>query len=375
MALGGSLMTVRSLAAPEAGKAYARALELCRRAGETHRLFPVLVALFAFHLARGELRAARELAEQQLRLAQSVQNPAVFQHAHYAMAQVFYDLGQLLQSRTHLEQAIALYDPQNRTFRAFHDPGVACLGVAALTLHSLGYPDQALKRIRESLTLARKLSHPFSLALALSCAAELFQFRREAAATQEYAETLTALSHEQGFSQWEAEGVTLRGWALSKQGRTDEGIVYIRQGLAATQSTGAALWQRYFSALMAEACSEAGQPEEGLRTVREGFDLASECALNEPVLYQLKGGLLLQQDESRAAQAETCFQRAIKVARKQSAKSRELQAMISLTRLYAKQGRTHEAHHMLAEIYNWFTEGFETADLKEAKALLYELSR
>jgi predicted ATPase len=224
--------------------------------------------------------------------------------------------------------------------------------------------------------LAQELSHPSSLALALYFAAGLYQFRREVEATQEQAEALITLSHEQEFALWQAMGVTWRGWALAKHGRQEEGIAQVRQGLAATQATGAELWQAYFLALLAEACGEAGHPEEGLMALTEALDLTNRtgCAYYEPESYRLRGELLLMQDKSSTVQAESCFQRAIEVARKQCAKSWELRATISLARLLAHQGRRDEAHSILAEIYNWFTEGFDTVDLKEAKALLDNLS-
>jgi predicted ATPase/class 3 adenylate cyclase len=376
MALGGALMAIKGYAALEVGGAFDRALELCRQIGETPPLFPVLGGLAAFNLIRGELRKERELVEQLLRLAQNRQTPELLQAAHYGMGEVLFHMGELPESREHLEQAIALYDPQKRRLRAFHDPGVAGLALAALTLGALGYRDQALRRIIESLTLARELSHPFSLAFALACAAGFYQSLREVEKTQEQAEVLITLSHEQGFALWEAIGVTFRGWALAKQGRKEEGIAQIRQGLAATLATGAKIYEPCFFPLLAEACGEARQPEEGLTALAELFDVASRTgyAAHEPEWYRLNGELLLMQDESSALQVESCFQRAIEIARKQSAKSCELRATMSLARLLASKGRREEAHDMLAEIYNWFTEGFDTPDLKDARVLLGELS-
>jgi class 3 adenylate cyclase/predicted ATPase len=376
IALGGALILTTGYAAPDAGKAYARALELCRQAGETPKLFRVLVGLAVFYSGRGELGTARELAEQALSLAQNLQTPEFLQPAHYQMGVVLYWLGELPQSRTHLEQAIALYDPQKRRVSALYDLGVSCPAVAAFTLHWLGYPDQALKRIRESLSLAQELSHPSSLAYALLVAATLHHLRREVEATQVQAEALIALSHEQGFAFYEACGEGMRGWALAKQGRQKEGIAQIRQGVAAAQATGAQLAQPTFLALLAEAYGEAAQPEEGLTALTEALDPASKTEERrwQAELYRLKGALLLMQNDSYAAQAESCFQRAIEIAREQSAKSWELRATTSLARLLVHQGRRDEARSMLAEIYGWFTEGFDTLDLKEAKALIDELN-
>ena len=205
----------------------------------------------------------------------------------------------------------------------------------------------------------------------------LYQFRQEVEATQEQAEALIALSHEHGFTLHEARATTCRGWALAKQGRNDEGIAQIRQGLAASQATGAEVSQPHQFTLLAEACGEAGQPEEGLTALTDALDLASRtgCVYYEPESYRLKGELLIMRDGSSAAQAESCFQRAVQGARKQGAKFFELRATTSLARLLAHQGRGDEARLMLAEIYAWFTAGFDTADLKEAKEMLDELSR
>ena len=377
MAVGGALMAIKGYAAPEAGKAYGRALELCQRVGEARQLFSVLGGLVRFYGIRGEARTARELVEQLLRLAEELQSSAHLQSAHYSMGEVLFNLGELPQSLIHLEQAIALYEPQNRRFRAMQDPGVACLAIAALTLWALGYPDQALNRIRDSLTPAHQLSHPFSLAFALQVAAVLYELRGEVEETQEHAEALIALSQEQGFTLREAVAVITRGWALAKQGWEEEGIAQIRHGLAAIQAAGAELWQPGFLAVLAEACGEAGQPEEGLTALAEAFDLASRtgCAVNAPRLYLVKGNLLLMQNDLHTVQAESCFHRASEVAREQNAKSWELRATTSLARMLARQGRHDKARMVLAEIYNWFTEGFDTADLKDAKALLDELAR
>jgi len=393
MALEGSLKAIKGFGAPEAGKACARALELCRQLGETPQLFPVLEALTWFHIGRGELRTARDLSEECLCLAQARKAPVFLQAAHFAMGEVLHDLGELPQSRKHSEQAITLNDPvslRSRRLNDFDDIGTSCLVLASATLWALGYPDEALSRIREALELANHLSHPLTQAIAFYGATELYLRRRELQASQEQAEILITLCHEHGFSLWQALGVSLRGCVLAGQ-KEEEGISEIRQGLAAIHATGVDLWQPYCFALLAEAYEQAGQPEEGLTAIAEAFDLVSRTgsAVNEPGLYRVKGELLLRLHDSdiptsrtrligsaslgvvlKAGEAERCFRRAIEVARKQSAKSWELRATTSLARLLNQQQRHDEARRMLAEIYNWFTQGLDTPDLKEAKALL-----
>jgi predicted ATPase len=186
-----------------------------------------------------------------------------------------------------------------------------------------------------------------------------------------------ALSTERGFTLWLAMATGLRGWAMAEQGRHEEGIAQIQESLAASSATGAELWRPHFLCLLAEACMETGRLDDGLNALTEAMAAAdgNEIRFYEAEMHRLKGELLLKQDDSNGAEAQSCFERAIEIARKQSAKSLELRATMNLARLLAKQGKGDEARTMLAEIYNWFTEGFDTADLKDAKALLDELGR
>jgi predicted ATPase len=326
------------------------------------------------------LRRAYELAEQLLRRAQSTHDPALPLYAQSALGNTSFWMGELLLAREHLEMAISLYDPERHRPLIFHyggaDSGVRSLSYAAATLWQLGYPDQALKRGNEALVLAQRLSHPFSLAFAEFFLAVLGQFRREPSAGQEHAETMMALSAEHGLADQIAWATSLRGWAMAKQGRNAEGIAQLLEGLAASRANGAELWRPYFLFLLAEACMETDRLNDGLSALAEALAAADEHEnrVNEAEIHRLKGGLLLKQNESNAAEAQSCFEHAIEIARKQSAKSFELRATMSLARLLAKKGRRDGTRAMLAEIYNWFTEGFDTADLKDAKALLDELN-
>jgi predicted ATPase len=377
-------MATKGYAGPEAEKVYARARELCRQVGETPQLFPVLWGLISFYAVRGESQTAKELAEQILRLAQSVQDPAFLIIAHRAWGATLFWHGEVAPAREHLEQGIALYNRQQHHSLAFlyvTDPGVHCLGYAAGALWCLGYPDQALKRVHEALTLARELSHPNSLAVALDYTAFLHQFRREGQAAQERAEAVIALCTEQGLAPFLADGTNLRGWALAEQGQGEEGIAQIRQGLAAYQAMGVEMQRPFCLALLAEAYGRGGQTEEGLSVLAEALAAVHKRGtyIWEAELYRLKGELLRQKAKGKGqkakieSEAEECFHKAIDIARRQSAKSLELRAVTSLSRLWQKQGKKEEARQLLAEIYGWFTEGFDTADLQEAKALLDQL--
>jgi class 3 adenylate cyclase/predicted ATPase len=377
--LGPVLMAVKGFASLDTERAYARARELCQQVGETPQLFPVLCGLFRFHTLRAELQTTRELAEQLFSIAQRAQDPELLLEAHRVLGSSMLWLGELATARAHSEQGVALYDPQQHRSHVFlygHDPGVGCQSFAALSIWMLGYPDQALQSIREALTLAKELAHPFSLAFTLAWAATVHQFRRELQAVQERAEALIALSTEQAFPFWLAFGTILRGWALTTQGAGAEGIAQIRQGLVAYRATESELHRPYFLGLLAEAHGKVGQIEEGLTVLNEALDTVNKTEERnwEAELHRRRGELLLMQQGQKVGEAEECFLKALDTARRQQAKSLELRAAMSLSRLWQQQGKQEEAYQLLAEIYGWFTEGFDTADLKEAKVLSEKLA-
>ncbi len=380
IALGTPLIATKGYAAPEVQKAYARARELCQQVGETPQFFPALRGLWVFCEVRAELRTAQELGEQLLTMAQTLQDPALLVEAHRALGNTLFWFGEFASAQAHLEQGISLYNPQQHRSLAFlygTDPRVICLFYVAWVLWYLGYPDQALKKIQE---VFQELSHSHSLAVALNGAAFFHQLRRERQAAQERAEAAIALSTEQGFTLNLAMGTILQGWALAGQG--EERILQMRQGMAAYRATGAEVARPWFLALLAEAYGERGQVEEGFTLLAEALNIVRKTGEHfyEAELYRLKGELLLVQvlpaqegKSGKISEAKECFRQAIDIARRQSAKSLELRAVMSLSRLLQKQGKNAESLQMLAEIYGWFTEGFDTIDLKEAKALLEEL--
>jgi predicted ATPase len=379
-ALGPVLMAVKGYASLDTERAYARARELCHRVGETPQLFPVLHGLWRFHMVRAELQTTRDLADQLFSLAQRVKDPSLLMEAHRALGQTMFWLGEPAPARTHLEQGMALYDPQQHRSHAFvygQNSGVLCRSFAALPIWVLGYPDQALQSIHEALTLAQELAHPFSLTFAMTIAATVHQFRREGQGVQERAETVIALSTEQGFPYWLDYGTILRGWALTSQGEGVEAIAQMRQGLVAYKAVGGELNRPYFFSLLAEAYGKVGQPEEGLTVLVEALAIVGNTGQRywEAELHRRKGELLLMQHGQKVGEAEECFQKALDIASRQQAKSLELRAAMSLSRLWEQEGKQEEAHQLLAEIYGWFTEGFDTADLQEAKALLTELEK
>jgi predicted ATPase len=401
--LGPALMATKGFAAPEVEHVFTRARELCQEVGHTPQLFLVLQGLSGFYALRAKLQTVHELVEQRLSLAQSLQNPALLAQARLAQGHSLLAFGEVASARAHLEQGVALYNPEQHHSLAFGG-GLDPRGRdhAALVLWLLGYPEQALKSLHAVLTAVRERPHPFSLAVVLVFAAVLHQLRREESLAQERAEAAMALAAEQGFAPFVAMGTLLRGWALVEREQRAEGISQIREGFDAWRATGAELLRPYFLALLAEAYSKAGQAEAGLSVLGEALATVHNSGERwwEAELHRLQGELLLRQAAGKEGwrtaltetammaemdiggpgrspvliEAENCFLQALELARRQQAKSLELRAALSLSQLWQRQGKGDAARRLLAEIYGWFTEGFDTADLKEAKALLDELS-
>ena len=377
--IGVPLLSTKGWAAPEVERAYARAYALCQQVGDTRQIFSVLFGLWGFYTVRGNHQTARELAEHLLTLAQHQHDPALLLQGHRALGETLYRLGELVPARAHLEQGIALYDPQKHRAHAFlygQDPGMGCRVYAARVLWKLGYPEQALQQIHEALTLVRELSHPFSLAFALSIANGVYMHRREWPTFQEHVEEQLTLATEQGFAFWIASGTIYRGLAVAAQGQGEAGIAAICQGLAAWRVTGAEVNRPGLLAMLATAYGNVGQPEAGLPLLDEALAVVDENGERpfEAELYRLKGDLLLALSAEHQAEAVACYHQALAVARRQQARSWELRAAMSLARLWQQQDKRQEAYDLLAPIYGWFTEGFDTADLQDAKALLEALT-
>jgi predicted ATPase len=375
IALGAALLMTKGQAAPAVEHAYTQARALCQQVGETPELVPVLLGLWRFYSARSQLHTAREFGETLLRLAQCVDDPTLAVIAHYVLGTTWLWLGVLPTARTHLEEGIARYTLDQRrapVFRMGQDPGLVCQIYAALTLWLLGYPAQALARLHDGLALAYELAHPYSLAWARCWVAFVSQLYRDVPAVREHAEAAVALSTEQSFPYWAALGTILRGWALAMQGRNEVGMAEVRQGIAGWRATGAALLGPYFCTMLADVSAHLGHPADGLQALAEAHTLMEQQEERwwEGEVCRLRGVLLLRQPETPQAEAEAWLQRALDVARRQEAKSLELRAAMSLSRLWQQQGKRQEAHDLLAEVYAWFTEGFDTADLQDAKALL-----
>ena len=379
LTLGPALMNTRGPSALEVERTYARACELGRQVGDTAQLFPALWGLAYAHMAGAKLQRACELGEELLGVARQLQDPVLLLEAHRALVVPLMWLGELGLAHTHAQHGLALYDPQQMRAHAVRygqDSGITCRVVGALCLWLLGYPDQARQWSEAALSQAQRLRHAFTLAQALLFSANLHQLRREAVVAQERAEAQLALCTEHGFAYYLAWGTVQQGWALAAQGQWAEGIVQIREGLTAWRAIGARIPWAWFLALLAEACGRAGQVEAGLRALDEALEArqTSEDRFYEAELYRLKGVLLLQQSAEHQGEAEEHLQQALALACRQQAKSLELRAAMSLSRLWQQQGKRAEARALLASVYGWFTEGFDTADLQDAKALLEALT-
>ncbi|MFS2199067.1 adenylate/guanylate cyclase domain-containing protein [Pseudomonas sp. Pseusp3] len=378
LALGPALMAVRGYGAPEVAATYTRALALCAQVGDDS-LFSTLLGLWSYYTLRTQYSTACELAERLLSIAQTAQDPDLLVEAHAALGQTLLFQGDLKNAHDHQERARVLYDPdRHRTHSITYgmDPGYS-LSFSAWSLWYLGFPNQASMRSQDALALAKKIAHPFSLAFTLSATSILGQFRYDVQLAEECADAAIKLSLEQGFPLYLARGNILQGWARAEQGNTDKGIAQISNGIAAYRAAGAELGCSYFLALLAAAHRLAGQPQAGLDAVTDALTMVNRTGEHfyEAELYRLKGALTLQcpgenrQDSSVQQEAEACFHKAISIARQQGAKSFELRATVSLAQLWETRDK-EAARQMLADIYSFFTEGFDSVDLLQAKALL-----
>ena len=374
---GLALTATKGYAAPELEGTYARARELSRQIGDTPEMTPLLNGVWSFHLIRADYQTARELGEQMLRLAEESGSAVALIQAHRALGATLLYCGELEAGLGHIEKAISLYDPTQHRVFAFRlnglDLGVSVLSYAAWGLWLLGRPARALQRNDEMLLIARDVGHPYSMAWALCFSAWLHQFRRDTERTRVQAEAAITLAKEHGFSLFWAMSTMFRGWSLAMSGSAKEGIAELRQGLDDYHRTGAASRQAHWGVLFAEAYRAAGQIEQGLSALDEAQIKQSGERYYEPELHRLRGELLLARAGSDAralADGARCLQQALDAARAQGARSLELRAAMSLSRVWRQQGRKEDARNVLAGVYSRFSEGFDTADLQEAAALM-----
>jgi class 3 adenylate cyclase/predicted ATPase len=376
-ALGAVLLAVKGQGASETGNAYARARELWEQQGSPSEFVQIPYGQSRYHLYRGEIGLAQRLDEDLLRLSRQRDDPAGLVLGHLSSGRTLMFAGKFAASRSHLEEVLALYDPISHSSlvnQAGTHPPVAAQALLGIVLFCLGYSDQALAQSNAAIAEARSLAHPPSFAGILPLGTMLLSLVGDHAALDERAGQLVGFTTEQGFPYWRALGMIYRGWVKVKHGDVEEGMSLLRSGSDAHRASGAEAAMPYFIALLARACEIAGQIEEGLSLLDNALRIIEGTGERwfAAELNRYKGQLLLQQGHSDAA--EELYRKALSIAVEQEAKLWELRAAASLARLRRDQGRRAEARALLAPVYNWFTEGFDTQDLKEAKALLDELA-
>jgi DNA-binding winged helix-turn-helix (wHTH) protein/tetratricopeptide (TPR) repeat protein len=372
-----SLLWTLGYASPETGANMARARELCEGLGDRASLFPVIWGLWHYYaISRVDLKSADEAAKQLTSIARVSNDPALLLGGHMILAYTLQHEGELVASRQHFEESARYYDPaqHSRYIELYRfDPGIQSDSEMVRTLWLLGFPDQARRKMDEALDRARTSLVPLSLAFAQRSAASLYQNLRQPEPARDVGEACMALCDAHGIMLEKAWVSRPYGWAIAQLGRVEEGIQIARAGLHAQLSMGAQAGRPQSIAVLAETLWRAGRTQEGLEAIEEGLAVSSrnEEPYYDAELWRLKGELLKMQDKT--AEAEDSFQKAIEIARQQAAKSLELRTCTGLARLWRKQGKETEARQLLSEIYAWFTEGFDTADLQEASSLLHEL--
>jgi predicted ATPase len=385
--LGVSLTTMRGYGQLEVEQTYTRARQLEEQLGTSTQLLPAIVGLGAFYFIRGDMENARKVALQLLEIAERPENEGLLGWTQWIMGMFLGHTGELPLALDYLELCLRHYYPKYIPLYLSlfgMDPLVGCHAQLGRVHWLLGYPDKAKKDVDNALQTARDLAHPYSYAIGLFISAWVCQLRRDAQGTLELVTQAVALSHEQGYTMILCWAKMLLGWALTGQGKLAEGILTMREALAEQRASGSEIMRSYFLALFGEALAKAGQREQGLSVLGEALLAAQQSGdrFYEAEIHRLMGELLLLQAEPAGSRnevpdfgdVEAQFWRAIEIARKQSSKSLELRAMMSLSRLHRTRGLSAAGREGLAQVYSWFTEGFDTPDLKEAKILLAEIS-
>jgi predicted ATPase len=377
--LGPVLRATKGPASSEVEPVYTRAYALCQQVGDNINTFSVHRGIANFYLLQ-DVQKGHALLEQCLAIAERVQDASLLMWVHAAMGSCHFLAGRFSSALTHLDQALTWHDPTSRpVLHALHDTTVLALGYGAQALWALGYPDQATARLRQALARAQELSHPYSIVWSQFMWAWLALSRREIHLTQLHADAAVEGATEHGFRLWQSGGIILQGWCAVQQGQMKTGLVQMHRGIDAWRATGTIVGLPLHLSMLSEAYSKAGQVETGLRVVDEGLALIEPTGARSPEaeLHRAKGELLLKAEcaaRHAALTPEACFHKALEIARQQHAKSWELRAATSLARLWQQQGKRQDASALLAPVYSWFTEGFDTADLREAKELLEELA-
>lgn len=380
LTLGAPMVATQGYSAPEVKQTFMRAHELCGQLGNAAELFPVLFRLRSFYLVHGELTVAREIGEQLLRLARRAEDPSLMLEAHYALGAAMFYLGEFAPAQSQFESMTAIYDRERHAAHAFtygQDPGVAALSYEAWALGYLGYPDRALERVKQALELSASLTHTFSQAFAWTFAAMFYQQRNDADAVLVHSANGIVISREHGFPLWLSMATMLKGWALSAFGRHDEAIAEIEDGLRGYRAIGAGIAQAHFTGILAQAYGAAGRSDQALGLISEAVievDNSAEGSFTAAEVHRLRGELLLAQSADRIAEACEEFLQARLIAQRQRAKVPELRASVSLSQLLSRDGDARGVRALLAPIYSWFNEGFDSPDYRAASDVMNTLS-
>jgi predicted ATPase len=376
-----ALMAGKGYANPETVAALERANRLVNETGAvgTPLHLSVLYGLWVSNITAGAIAAALEHASNFLSIAQSQPSSGPLLVGHRTLAHSLIFSGDYRAALAHVETAASLHRPEEHRDSAFHygqDIGVSAFVVLSWTLWHLGYAEQSARAADRAVAYSRELGHPHTFAYALGLAGLAAVFARNVATACAYGNDCVALASEHGFPYWAARGRILHGWADAQKGEATTGIARIRDGLAADEATGARLFTPLFLALLAEALALAGRIEEGLAALDEALAKAAVSGVrgSNAEIHRLRGELTARLPHPDAGKAEDSFRTALAIAREQGTRGYELRAATSLARLWLKQARRAEARDLLAPLYGWFTEGFDTPDLKDAKALLDELA-
>ena len=376
-ALGAALRFVKGQATPEMGHAFARARELWERLGSPSQFLHIPYGQSFYHMYRGEFELAQRLDEDLLRLSQEHNDSAGLVLGHASSGRNLIYAGRFAAARSHLEEVLALYDPiahASLDQQTGSQPRVGARGQLGIALSCLGFPDQALVQSNSAVAEALMLAHAPSLAASLAMGCRLLSFRGDHAALDERAGQLIALATEQGFPLYRALGTIFRGWVKARTGNVAEGISLLRSGSSAYSSTGAETRISYHIALLAKAYELANQVEEASVLLENALQISERIGERwyAAELHRYKGQLMLRRGDHTAA--EELYRQALTIAKEQEARLWELRAAVSLAQLDRDRGHRHDACNLLAPVYGWFTEGFDTQDLTGVKALLDELS-
>jgi predicted ATPase len=372
--LGVALNAAKGWGSVEMGRAYARARELGRELGDSPKRYPALAGLWHYHENRAELDASLEIARELLALAQRHEDMSLKLLGHRAIGNVLVFLGKLDAALPHLERVISEFDPLKHSLSFYDatDTRVSCLTFAAWTLLFQGQPEKALRLAGQALALARALARPYNLAFALHVNCLFHQVRGDRATVEERSAELVTLATEQGYPHMVGTGTFFLGWAHAERGEAETGVEEMHRGLAAKRATGAELKVPYYLGLLARAYAMVGRSSAALPLLAEALERVETTGERwyEAELCRLRGEALVRSNAVTVAEVEACFYRAINLARDQGAKRWELSATTSLARLWAEHGERRKAYDLLTPVHAWFTEGFDTPDLVEAKALL-----